>query len=1343
MAVLWVAAAQLLPAGLPFGIVLYGVVLGALDALTAIGLVLIYRAARVVNFAQADMGGLAAAVAVVMVTGAHLPYFAAVPLGLGAGLLTGYVMDATVVRRFFRAPRLILTVATIGVAQILGAGELGLPTLFHHLSPLSTFTTPFSGSFTVGPVVFDANDVVVFVVVPVVLVALWWFLVRSDTGVAIRAAADSDERAQLLGVPVRRLSRATWVIAAGLSSIAALLSAPIQGPNLGVVAGPTALLVPLAAAVIAGMESFPVAVAAAIGIDVFEQAVLWSYPRSSSVDVALFGFVLVAVLVRRKTLSRGGGDQSLGTLTTGRDRPLPAALRRWRPLVASRAALLVALLAAAALIPLVLSGPRDTILTSTVIYALVAVSMVVLLGWAGRLSLGQFAFVGIGASVTGALLVHAGADLFLALLAAAAIGGVVAVALGVPSLRVPGLFLGVVTMAFAVPVSTWLLDSSYFPTLTPALVPRPVLLGRIDLSSPLALYEFCLVVLVLAMVLARNFRRSRIGRAVLAARDNDRAAASYAVSPWRVRLVAFTFSGMLAGIAGGLYALNLRGVPFSGFNPEESIVVFTMVVVGGLGSLPGAVLGAAYVESAQYFLGGAAQLIATGAGLLVLLMVLPGGLGEVVARLRDRILRVVAHRAGIDVPALERHVAPASTPRAATSGRSLAATDLGADMDPPIAAEDDERHLLAGLLDELRHEHAPGLLRRQLSRPWLALTGLRTRPEPGTTSSSSSGAILTCEAVDAGYGDLQVLFDAHLVVGDGDVLALLGTNGSGKSTLLKVISGVLPATAGRICLQGRDITGWSARQRVEAGLVMVPGGRGVFPSLTVTENLRVAGWLIRHDRGEQARRSEQVLDLFPNLRRRLGVPAGQLSGGEQQMLTLAQALMCRPSVLLIDELSLGLAPTVVSELLTVLHQLVERGATVVVVEQSINVAAAIAPDAVFLERGQVRFTGPTADLANRPDLARSVFLGQAAGISSGTGTIGGQQGRRSPQVMHDASTSGHEPEATPGAATGAHVNGHGSSVATTPGLVDVDTAAHVSLWPGTPIPSPPRNELSGVQVLGGTDALSPADVLAASATERCALRGISVRFGGVAALSDVTVHAAAGEIVGLIGANGAGKTTLFDVASGFVPPSAGRVRLLGADVTDMAPATRAQLGLGRLFQDARLFPALTVSEVVCAAFERHARVRDPVASTLRLGDARRSEDEISVQAQALIAELGLGDYQDAFVGELSTGTRRMVELACTLAHRPAVLLADEPSSGIAQREVEALGQLLVSIRDSTGATLLVIEHDIPMLSAIADRLVCLHLGQVIAEGTPGEVLGDDQVIAAYLGTDEVALARSG
>lgn len=1216
VAATWLLASALLPAGLPVGIVLLGVVFGALDALTAIGLVLVYRAARFINFAQADIGGLATTVAVVMVTGEHLPYFVALPVGLAAGVATGALIDATVIRRFFKAPRLILTVASIGVAQVLGAGELGLPTLFGHLSPLSTFSTPFRMRFDVGPVLFDGNSVAVFVVVPVVLAGLWWFLGHTDTGVAVRAAADSEERARLLGVPVRRLSRTTWMLAGGLSAIAAMLSAPILGPNLGSVTGPPALLVPLAAAVIAGLDSLPVAAVAAIGIDVFSQAVLWSFPRSSTVDVAIFLMVLVAVLARGKSIDRGE-TASLGVLTTSRDRPLPTALRTFAPLTAVRLAAVSALAAAAALVPTVMTAARDTLLASTAVYAIVALSMVVLTGWAGQLSLGQFAFVGIGASVTGALLVHAGADLLVALLAAAAAGAGGALLLGLPSLRVPGLLLGVVTLAFSVPVSTWLLDSSYFPTLTPALVPSPDLLGRISLSSPLALYELCLVVLVLSILVCRNFRFSRAGRALLAVRDNERAASGFGISAARLRLVGFVLSGALAGMAGGLYTLILHGVPFSGFNPEESVVVFTMVVVGGMGSLTGALLGAAYVEGAQYFLGGAAQLLATGAGLLVLLMVLPGGLGELVSLARDRLLRVVARRAGIEVGVLERADRPEMPPGS------------GAEGSLPVSAP--------------------------------------------ARSGGEGAAALSCAVVDAFYGDLQVLFGVDLSIGHGEVLALLGTNGSGKSTLLKVLAGTVSTRRGTVWLDGVDVTSWSAERRVEAGLSLVPGGRGVFASLTVEENLKVGTWLTRRDRPEASRRLCEIARMFPALEARRQVVAGNLSGGEQQMLALSLALLTKPSVLLIDELSLGLAPTVVAALLATVRDLAASGTTVVIVEQSINVAAALAPRAMFLESGRNRFDGATTDLAHRPELARAVFLGRSnrggeANISSNGRAKTPLTDRRKPAVGSAA-----EPPAGPA---------------------------------------------------------------------RLELLGVSVRFGGINALSDVSLRLGAGEILGIIGANGAGKTTLLDVISGFVVPSAGRVVLDEEDVTTTPPFTRAQLGLGRMFQDARLFAGLTVTETITAACERHQWVREPLAVTFRLGDARESERAAAAIAERLISLFGLETYRDAFAGELSTGTRRVVELACATAHSPSVLLADEPSSGLAQREVESLGVRLRELRDATGAGLVVIEHDIPMLSSIADRIVCLHLGQVLVEGPPDVVLGDERVIASYLGSDPAAIKRS-
>jgi branched-chain amino acid transport system ATP-binding protein len=196
-------------------------------------------------------------------------------------------------------------------------------------------------------------------------------------------------------------------------------------------------------------------------------------------------------------------------------------------------------------------------------------------------------------------------------------------------------------------------------------------------------------------------------------------------------------------------------------------------------------------------------------------------------------------------------------------------------------------------------------------------------------------------------------------------------------------------------------------------------------------------------------------------------------------------------------------------------------------------------------------------------------------------------------------------------------------------------------------------------------------------------------------------------------------------------------------VTDVPAHVRADLGLGRVFQDARLFPSLPVSETIAVAFERHIETRDPFLSMLRTGAVIDAEAEVAAGVESLIERLGLERYRDAFVSELSTGTRRVVELACVLAHDPSVLLLDEPTSGIAQRESEALGRMLLDVRDQTGATLVIIEHDVPLVASIADRLVCLHLGSVIAEGSPTDVLADPAVIAAYLGDDDAAIARSG
>ena len=531
-----------------------------------------------------------------------------------------------------------------------------------------------------------------------------------------------------------------------------------------------------------------------------------------------------------------------------------------------------------------------------------------------------------------------------------------------------------------------------------------------------------------------------------------------------------------------------------------------------------------------------------------------------------------------------------------------------------------------------------------------------------------SEPLLQVEGVDAAYGPVQILFGLDVDIADGEIVALLGTNGAGKSTLFKCITGLLPPTAGSIRFKGEELVGRTTDEIAELGVVMMPGGKSVFPTLTVRENLRLASWLKRKDKAAVVEAEERVLDMFPRLAERIDQMAGNMSGGEQQMLAVSQALIPDPELLLIDELSLGLAPTIVGQLIDVVKQVHAAGLTVVV-EQSINVALTLAERAVFMEKGEFRFTGSTRQLLERPDILRSVF------ISGGTDTAG-------PEV-----------DAGEGAATVA----------------------------ATPVRTPP-----------------PAD---AAPILEC--HGVTKRFGGITAVDRVDLTLKEGEILGLIGQNGAGKTTLFDCVSGFLPIDDGRILLKGHDITAFAPHERARRGLGRSFQEARLFPTLTTAETLAVARERHIRGTSVIADALGQPVSRATDADVATAVDLLIDLMGLGAFREKLTGELSTGTRRIVELACLLASDPKVIVLDEPSGGVAQRETEALGPLLQRVQAATGTSVLVIEHDMPLLTSICDRMIALELGGVIAEGTPAQVLEHPRVVESYLGTDAAAINRSG
>jgi branched-chain amino acid transport system ATP-binding protein len=520
------------------------------------------------------------------------------------------------------------------------------------------------------------------------------------------------------------------------------------------------------------------------------------------------------------------------------------------------------------------------------------------------------------------------------------------------------------------------------------------------------------------------------------------------------------------------------------------------------------------------------------------------------------------------------------------------------------------------------------------------------------------GHLLMVRSLDAGYEGVQVLFGVDLDVGDGEMVAVLGTNGAGKSTLMRAISGLVVPSAGEVMFDGTAITSYDAYRITEAGILQVPGGRGIFPGLTVAECLRVAGWLYDTDDHDLARATETVLDYFPVLSRRWHTPAGSLSGGEQQMLSLSMAFIAKPKLLIIDELSLGLAPTVIESLLGIVEGIHGQGTAIILVEQSINLALRLCDRAIFMEKGQVVFSGSTSDLLDREDIVRAVLLGGAA----------------------DA---------------------------------PIDTAPAVSF--------------------DGPDFAPAAEPSGDSHPVALSARGLYQRFGGVVAVDDVDLDLYRGEILGLLGPNGAGKTTIFELLSGEQRCQRGRITMGDDDITSWPAHRRAAHGLGRSFQAARLWPGLTVHESVIMAISHHTAAPGAASALLCLPTVRRSERRMRQAADEILEPLGLTQYSDQLTSDLSTGVRRLLELAVIIALSPSIVLLDEPSAGLGQAETEAMAPVLLQTKRRLDCSMILIEHDMGLLRQLADRAIALDLGAVVATGRPEEVLNDPYVIESYLG----------
>ncbi|GIU86921.1 MAG: ABC transporter [Acidimicrobiia bacterium] len=909
----------------PRQVVFSGAVTGVTYGVMAVGVILVFRSTRVVNFAVGEMGGFAAALLYRLVIDWDAPFWLSFVACVAVGAAFGAATELLVVRRLFSAPRVILLVALIGAAQLMLFFQLVLP----QVTRVRPYPTPWSDRFEVAGVVVRSQELLVLVVMPVLVAALALFLGRTRYGLAVRASAANADAARLAGIGIKKMSTLVWVLAGALAALGAMLFAPLSPQGVGATGlGPGLLLRVLTAALLAGMASLPGALAAGVAVGVGESVVSYNFnDQRGLLDALAFVVVLVTLLVRRR--GRGLAEADSGRWSfSPRVRPVPAVLERvwWVRGIPVAGGTVVLLLALAPLVVFDLPSQQHA-WTRVLLYALIALSLTALTGWAGQLSLGQFAFVGVGGMSTAAL-VREGLGFVPALVLGASVAAATAIAVGAPALRRPGLFLAVVSFAFAVATSSWLLYRDVFlagdleAELPRQVLPLPAFLfdEGLDLGSNGAYYALCLCVLALAVGAVAWLQGSRLGRAMVAVRDNERAAASFGISPARVKVVAFGIGGWLAGLAGGLLVGLLRETRPTDYLAAESLRVISIVVIGGLSSVAGAVAGAAWVVGLPVLFDDSVEvgLLTSGAGLLILLLYFPGGLVQVWYSARDALVAAVAAR----MPA-------AGEPTAAPSA-----------VPAPVA--------------------------------------LRREPVPATVTAA------------------------------------------------------------------------------------------------------------------------------------------------------------------------------------------------------------------------IRTTG------------------------------------------------------------------------------------------------------------------------------------VTVRFGGRVALDGVDLVVGRSEVVGLIGANGAGKTTLMNAICGFVP-ARGEIEILGRGVGRLPPARRARLGLGRSWQGAELFADLTVRQTVALAVR----------------GARPWERRVRPEADEIIAFLGLGRFADRFVDELSTGTRRVVELACLMASGARVLCLDEPTAGVAQRETEAFGPLILRVREELDAGLLVIEHDMPLVLGISDRVYCLEAGRVIAAGPPAEVRDDPLVVASYLGTDPAAINRSG
>jgi ABC-type branched-subunit amino acid transport system ATPase component/branched-subunit amino acid ABC-type transport system permease component len=594
-----------------------GLASGVVFALLAAGLVLVYRSSGIINFAHAELGLVASAMVELLVTRGNMPYWMTFPAALGTAATIAALCEIVVIRRLRNAPKVMTVVATLGLSQFLVflvAAVRGEATSTMPLPP--GFPEWHLDSLTMNPA-FTA----ILILGPLSVVGVSLVLSRTRIGKTIRGAAANPDAARLAGLSPAKASAMAWGIAGALSGLSSILVTGAFGSAAAATAGPALLVPAIAAAVIARFRSLGIAFAAGLALGVFQEVVAFNVDSGGAVQLAMFVVVLVGLMLQRRTAPRQDDASSWMSIAPIR---LPRRARQISTVLGTAAG------AGLVVVGLLGSSATAVSLMFVVATASIALSVFVITGLSGQLSLGQFAVAGVGA-VIGIRAATASGDILVGLFAAGVVGALTTMLIGLPGLRLKGLFAAVTTLSFAVVTREWLLAQTWMAGFGRAL--DEVHLLGLELRTSQARFGYCVAVYLVLALAVHNVNRSGLGRRMRALRDNENQARGFTVGALNTRASSFAFAGFVAGASGLLLGVAASNITAANFPSSQSITIVAAAVLGGLQGVFGSLLGALYLVGIPRFLPlDNAGLAATSFGWLALLLAAPQGIGGLLNR---------------------------------------------------------------------------------------------------------------------------------------------------------------------------------------------------------------------------------------------------------------------------------------------------------------------------------------------------------------------------------------------------------------------------------------------------------------------------------------------------------------------------------------------------------------------------------------------------------------------------------------------------------------------------------------------------------------------------------------